>query len=150
MPQSLSALHVHIVFSTKDRVPFLTSESLPTAHAYIARILQNLGCEQPIVGGVADHVHIICNMPRTVSAADLLMTTKKDSSKFIKTLHGSMRDFHWQSGYGIFAVSADHLPMVREYVRSQEMHHKVETFQDEFRRLLREAGLDFDEKYVWD
>lgn len=150
MPQSLSALYAHIVFSTKGRVPLLTAELKPRMHAYIAEILRNVGCEDPHVGGVEDHVHIVCGLPRTVTPAHVLMTVKKDSSIFAKTLHDSLKDFHWQSGYGLFSVSQSHLATVRSYVQRQEEHHRVESFQEEYRRLLSEAGVEFDERYMWD
>ena len=128
----------------------LTGSGLDRAHLYIGRILLNAGCDQPVIGGVADHIHIVCGLPRTISPADLIMVVKKDSSKFIKTLNESLHDFHWQGGYGIFSVSRSDLTAVRHYVRSQEEHHRKESFQDEFRRLLKESGIEFDERYVWD
>ena len=150
MPQSLSALYAHIVFSTKDRQPLLRGDVRPRIHAYMSEILRTLKCEDPVVGGVEDHVHIVCALPRTAAPADILMTLKKDSSKFAKTLDESLADFHWQSGYGLFSLSRDHLIKARLYAEQQAEHHRKESFQEEYRRLLIEAGLEFDERYMWD
>ena len=98
-----------MVFSTKGRAPLLTDDVRPRVHSYLSEILRNLDCEDPHVGGVADHVHIVCALPRTLAPAEILMTTKKDSSKFIKTLGDYLKDFHWQGGYGLFSVGREQL-----------------------------------------
>lgn len=150
MPQSLHALGAHIVFSTKDRRPFLTREIQREAHAYMARILENLGCKGIGIGGVADHVHIVCWHTKSQASSEVMRVLKADSSKFIKTLPGAAPDFAWQRGYGLFGVTPNQMGTVRSYVENQEEHHRKESFQDEFRRLLVEFGIDFDERYVWD
>lgn len=150
MGQSLHSLGVHIIFSTKGRAPLLSAEIRPRVHAYLATALQTLGCKGINVGGVEDHVHILCLFTKTHSTTDMIKVIKQDSSKFAKTLNASMFDFHWQSGYGLFGVSPSLFDVVREYVHRQEDHHRKESFQEEFRRLLIEARVDFDERYVWD
>lgn len=116
----------------------------------MARILENLGCRGISVGGVEDHVHVLCWHTKAHSSSELIRVVKSDSSKFIKTLPAAARDFAWQRGYGLFSVSPHQMASVRHYVESQEEHHRKVTFQDEFRRLLAEFGIDFDERYVWD
>jgi putative transposase len=150
MPQSLHALGTHIVFSTKDRRPLLAGAIRTETHAYMARILETLGCRSMSVGGVDDHVHVLCWHTKAHSSSELMRVLKSDSSKFIKTLPGAPSDFGWQRGYGLFGVSPNQMAGVRVYVETQEEHHRKETFQEEFRRLLIEAGIDFDERYVWD
>jgi len=119
-------------------------------HAYLATICRDLGAEVVRVGGVADHVHIITTLPRTVSQADLIEKIKKTSSKWIKALDPRYRHFFWQRGYGAFSVSPSQLDAVVQYVETQPEHHRIRTFQEEYRELLRRHDLDFDERYVWD
>ena len=148
MPQSLSKVIVHIVFSTKDREPWLGSDIRPRMHAYLATICRDLGADLARVGGVADHVHMVATLPRTLSQAQLIEQIKKVSSKWIKALDA--RGFFWQRGYGAFSVSPSQLEAVLQYVDAQPEHHRTRTFQDEYRELLRKHRVDFDERYVWD
>ncbi|CEF49347.1 unnamed protein product [uncultured bacterium] len=150
MPQSLSKVILHIIFSTKNREPWLESNVRPRVHAYLAIICRDLGAELVHVGGVADHVHVVTTLPRTLSQADLVERIKKASSKWIKALDGRYRGFFWQRGYGAFSVSPSQLDTVVQYVEAQKEHHRTCTFQEEYRELLRRHGVDFDERYVWD
>lgn len=151
MPQSLARVILHVVFSTKNRVPFLKdSELRPRLYAYMAGVLQNIGCEPILIGGVEDHVHILCNLARTITIAGLVEEAKTTSSKWMKEQGASGRDFFWQGGYGSFSVSQSNVDQVRTYVASQEEHHRKVTFQDEFRVLCRKHGIEIDERYVWD
>jgi REP element-mobilizing transposase RayT len=150
MPQSLSKVIVHIIFSTKDREPWLDLHVRPRMHAYLATVCRDLGAEVIRVGGVADHVHIVTTLPRTVSQAQLIEQIKKVSSKWIKTLDARYRGFFWQRGYGAFSVSLSQLGAVLQYVDIQQEHHRTRTFQEEYRELLHKHRLDFDERYVWD
>ena len=150
MPQSLSKLIVHIIFSTKDREPWLDSNVRPRMHAYLATICRDVGTEFVHVGGVADHVHIVTTLPRTLSQAQLIEQIKKTSSKWIKAVDTRYRMFAWQRGYGAFSVSPSQLDAVLQYIDGQKEHHRTRTFQEEYRELLHKHGLDFDEHYVWD
>ena len=150
MPQSLSKVIVHVIFSTKDREPWLGSEIRRRMHAYLATVCRDLGAEFVHVGGVADHVHIVTTLPRTVSQAQLIEEIKKTSSKWIKALDARYRGFFWQRGYGAFSVSPSQLDSVVQYVKTQQEHHRTRTFQEEYSELLRRHGVDFDERYVWD
>jgi len=150
MPQSLSKVIIHIIFSTKDRVAWLDRDVRPRMHAYVATICRDLNAEALRVGGVADHLHIVTTLPRTLSPAAMVETVKKTSSKWIKGLDPKYRPFYWQRGYGAFSVSPSQLNGVLEYVESQEEHHRTRSFQEEYRDFLRKYGVDFDEQYVWD
>jgi putative transposase len=141
---------LHIIFSTKDRDPWLAPEVRPRIHAYLATICRDLSAEVVHVGGVADHVHIVTALPRTVSQAQFVERIKKASSKWIKTLDARWRGFFWQRGYGAFSVSPCQLESVLQYIDRQQEHHRARTFQEQYRELLRKHGIDFDERYVWD
>ena len=150
MPQSLSRVILHIIFSTKNREPWLESSVRPRMHGYLATICRDLGAELVRVGGVADHVHIITTLPRTVSQAQLIEQIKKASSKWIKALDARYRAFFWQRGYGAFSASPSQLEAVLQYVEGQQEHHRTRTFQEEYRELRCKHEIDFDERYVWD
>ncbi|HKP04206.1 MAG TPA: IS200/IS605 family transposase [Chthoniobacterales bacterium] len=150
MPQSLSNVILHVIFSTKDREPWLDTKARGQMHGYLATICRDLGAAFVHAGGVSDHVHIVTTLPRTVSQAELIETIKKVSSKWIKTLDPRYRGFFWQRGFGAFSVSPSQLQAVLRYVDDQEMHHRTRTFQEEYRNLLRKHGVGFDERYVWD
>jgi REP-associated tyrosine transposase len=148
MPQSLVQIYVHIVFSTKNRKPFLRDADLrDRAHRYLAGIFNSLDSPAVIVGGVEDHVHILCRLGKTIAIADMVRDVKRDSSKWIKD---QQTDFHWQRGYGAFSISPSHVATITEYIKNQSKHHRTETFQDEFRRICRKYGIEIDERYVWD
>lgn len=102
------------------------------------------------IGGVEDHVHILCLMPRTRTVADVVKETKRVSTRWLQEQDLTLTDFHWQSGYGVFSVSQSNVNAVMSYIRSQEEHHRKVSFQDEYRAFLRKHAVDFDEKYVWD
>jgi putative transposase len=150
MPQSLSKVILHIIFSTKNREPWLDSDIRSRMHAYLATICRDLGGDALLVGGVADHVHILRTLPRTLSQAQMIEQIKKPSSKSIKALEARYRGFFWQRGYASFSVSPSQLNAVLQYVQTQEEHHRTRTFQEEYRELLRRHGVEFDEQYVWD
>ena len=151
MPQSLSVVYLHLVFSTKDRQPSLGDKAIRSElHAWLGSASGELGCPSILVGGVEDHVHILARHGRTISQADWVKELKRTSSVWIKGRDPAAKDYAWQAGYGVFSVSASNLGAVREYVASQEEHHRKRTFQDEFRALLEKHGEKWDERYVWD
>jgi len=150
MPQSLSQLYAHLIFSTKDRFPFLKDDIRERVHGYLATVLRDMGSPFVVVGGVDDHIHILFDMGRIHPAKDFVEQVKRESSKFVKTLRPNLGKFYWQSGYGIFSVSPTHRESVVLYVNNQEEHHLKTSFQDEYRDFLNRYGIEFDEQYVWD
>jgi len=150
VPQSLSNVILHIIFSTKDREPWLDSDVRPRMHAYLATVCRDLGSQFVHVGGVSDHIHVVANLPRTISIAEFIEQIKKTSSKWIKTLDVRYRGFFWQRGYGAFSVSPSQLHAGLRYIDAQQEHHRTRSFQEEYRDILRKHGVDFDERYVWD
>lgn len=151
MPQSLANVLLHVVFSTKQRKPFLKTPALrDTMTGYLIGTLQNLDCPSIIVTPVADHVHILCNLSRTLSIAKLIQDVKTSSSARIKEEGGAAEDFAWQNGYGVFSVSQSNKEKVEKYIANQEEHHRRRTFQEEYRELLIRHEIEFEERYVWD
>jgi len=150
MPQSLSYLLTHIVFSTKDRTPLLEATVRPALHAYLATVARNMDCECFRVGGVADHVHLAVRLSRTITMAQLIEELKTSSSKWLKAQSPALAAFAWQRGYGAFSVGPSDLSALLHYIDTQEEHHRTRTFQDEYRAFLTKYGIEFDERYVWD
>ncbi|MDB6140032.1 MAG: transposase IS200-family protein [Verrucomicrobiaceae bacterium] len=150
MPQSLSYLLTHLVFSTKDRAPVLDPVVRPALHAYLATVSRNVDCECFRVGGVADHVHLAVRLSRTLTMAQLIEQLKTSSSKWLKTQPPILASFAWQRGYGAFSVGPSDLNALLHYIDNQEEHHRTRTFQDEYRAFLTKYGIEYDERYVWD
>ncbi len=151
MPQSHANVLLHLVFSTKHRKPFLRDPAVrDVMTGYMIGTLRHLQCPSIVTGVVEDHVHILCNLSRTITIAKLVEELKTSSSARIKTEGPTLREFHWQSGYAAFSVSQSNVDEVKRYIADQDEHHRKRTFQDEYRLLLKRHGIDVDERYVWD
>ncbi len=150
MPQSLARLPIHLVFSTKNRQRVLTDAIREDMHAYMATVLENLGCHAHLINSVEDHVHVLFELSRTVAVSQAVEEVKKASSKWLKTQGAALGGFAWQAGYGAFAVSESNVPAVRQYVADQREHHRAKTFQEEYRAFMARHRVAFDERYVWD
>jgi REP element-mobilizing transposase RayT len=150
MPQSLSKVYVHIVFSTKDRHPFLDISISQELYKYLGGICKNMECWPVEIGGHRDHVHILCTLSRTVTQSKLLEELKKNSSKWIKTKEAKFAKFSWQRGYAIFSVNANDPSGLILYIQNQEEHHSQYNYQTELRKFFKRYKMDYDERYVWD
>jgi putative transposase len=150
MPQSLTRLYAHLIFSTKNRERWLDDAIRSRVHAYLATTIRELECPWVVEGGVVDHVHILFDMGKMMVPVKFVEQAKRESSKFVKTLGSQYAKFYWQRGYGMFSVSPKDRDEAERYVRNQEEHHRQHTFQDEYRTILTRYGIDFDERYVWD
>jgi putative transposase len=150
MPQSLSQIYIHIVFSTKHREAILHKTVQSRLYSYIGGVCNAVDSIPLKVGGYYDHVHILCKLSRKIAVMKLLEEVKEGSSKWIKTMGPEYINFHWQDGYGVFSVNPTEVDVVSNYIENQEAHHSNKNFQDEFRYFLKKYGVDYDERYVWD
>jgi putative transposase len=151
MPQSLSAVYIHLVFSTKERRPFLRDKIVRDAlHAQLGAISRTLECPPLLVGGVEDHIHLLARFARTITQAEWVKEIKRVSNLWIQQLGREYGDFQWQGGYADFSVSQSNLDAVKHYIATQEEHHRTMSFQEELRALLRKHEIEWDERYVWD
>jgi len=151
MAQSLARLWTHLIFSTKNRFPFLSDKKVRSdMYGYLAQVLRNHGCQTLLVGGVDDHVHALFALSRNYSIAEIVKEIKRTSSSAIKESSSSLQKFHRQNGYGAFSVSQSNLHEVVQYIETQEQHHRRVTFQDEYRAFLKKYEIEYDERYVWD
>ncbi|MGK2858286.1 MAG: IS200/IS605 family transposase [Thermoanaerobaculia bacterium] len=148
MASTFRCIKLHVVFGTRDRVPSITPEIHPRLHAYLGGIARNLGAHPLMIGGVEDHVHLLLDVPPKLAPANLIRDLKSNSSGWIHESFPRSRKFHWQTGYGAFSVSPTAVPNVMRYIERQEEHHRRVSYADEMRRILREAGLEFDERWL--
>jgi putative transposase len=150
MPQSFCQLYGHLVFSTKNWQRWLDDNVRNDIHAYLAGTLRGLSCADVHIGGPDDHVQALFLLPKTVAPATLVQELKQNSSKHAKTLGATYGAFAWQRGYALFSVSPTSRDAVKLYIAKQVEHHRRTTFQEELRQLLEKAGLEYDERYLWD
>jgi putative transposase len=150
VPQSLSKIILHIIFSTKCRVPLLFTEFENEMYRYLATTCKSYQSHAFKIGGTADHIHIATTLPRTIPTCKLLEEIKKSSSKWYKEKDLRFKNFEWQCGYGVFSVSESQLQHLIRYIENQKEHHKTRTFQEEFRRFLKLHNVEYDERYIWD
>jgi REP element-mobilizing transposase RayT len=150
MSQSLSSILVHLVFSTKNREPFITPIIEAELHPYMAKIFRDLKSPSLAIDGTSDHIHILFSLARVTAVADVVEEVKTGTSKWIKTKGREFRSFHWQRGYGAFSIGQSNVEALKRYIRDQKLHHRRITFQDEYRKFLKSYGIEYDERYVWD
>ena len=150
MPQSHARVMIHLVYSTKSRGRSLNEQIQPELFSYLTGILRGEGHTPIAVGGHVDHVHLLFGLARTHSISKIVEKLKVSSSIWLKSKDGIPADFHWQSGYGAFGISPKEIDDVDNYIRNQKDHHQSTSFQDEYRKLLDEFGIEYDEQYVWD
>jgi len=148
MPATHLSLHYHVVFSTRNREPWLSVDWRESLYAYIGGIIRDLKGVPLIVGGIADHVHSLLGLKATHALADVMREVKRGSSQWV---HENRRrpGFAWQEGYGAFTVSPSRVEAVRKYITRQVEHHRHKTFQEEYLELLKEAGIGYDETHLW-
>ncbi len=150
MPQSLSSILIHLVFSTKNRQPLIKPDIERELFPYMATVFRNAGCPSLAIDGTEDHLHMLFVLSRTKSVADIVEQIKTSTSRWIKEKGPIYRHFHWQTGYGAFSIGQSQVPTVTNYIKRQKEHHRKRSFQDEMRLLLEKYDVKYDEKYVWD
>ncbi|NIV95382.1 IS200/IS605 family transposase [candidate division KSB1 bacterium] len=150
MPQSLACILVHIVFSTKHREPFIKSEIETELFKYMSSIYRAYHSPALAMNGTENHVHTLTSLSKTITLSKLIEEVKRSSSKWFKTKGDAYKNFYWQNGYGAFSIGQSNVEALKKYIANQKGHHKKQTFQDEFRALLKRYGVQYDERYVWD
>jgi len=150
MPQALSKVYTHIIFSTKHRKPSIDKTIESDLFDYLGGICKGFECNPVQIGGHKDHVHILCLLSKKVTQVRLVQEVKQRSSKWIKTKGESYSNFYWQKGYGIFSINPSQVDVVARYIQNQEHHHQNMSFKEEFIKFLRKYNIEYDERYVWD
>jgi REP element-mobilizing transposase RayT len=140
---------IHIVWSTKHRAPVLEASHWDHLPRVIGGIIKRDRGQLFACGGMADHIHVYAEYPKTISLSEFVNSLKTNSSKWIREQPG-MEHFHWQGGYGAFTVGRKGDESLMAYIRNQATHHRTVSFQDEYLKLLRRCGVPYDLKYVFD
>ncbi|MCM8539642.1 MAG: IS200/IS605 family transposase [Lentisphaeraceae bacterium] len=149
MAGTFSKIYYHIAFSTKGRANFITKPIRDELYKYICGIIKNEQGFVYSIGGMEDHIHLLCSLPTTKSISEMMKRIKGHSSKWICSKSDTLSNFKWQAGFGLFTVSHSQIANVKQYIDSQHAHHQKMTFQDEFRFLLNKHNVDFEEQYIW-
>jgi putative transposase len=148
MSQTCGNIVVHLIFSTKQRLPLITPEIRSDLFAYLGGIVRKMDGAALIINGVADHVHMLIRIRPVHSIAEMMRIIKTNSGKWIH--RKGHTKFTWQSGYGVFSVSESNIPAVTKYIATQDEHHKKHSFQEEFVAFLKKNNVAYDERYIWD
>ena len=148
MSQSLCKIYLHVIFHIKTASPKISDEYLERVHSYIGQLVNSTGCQVVRVGGIGDHVHVVCLLSRNETVSHLVEEIKRNSSRWLKTLSPQYEHFAWQGGYAAFSVSQSVVDKTVAYVNNQYEHHKKMSFRDEYIQFLKLYDIDYDEKYV--
>ncbi len=149
MANTYTQLYAHIVFSTKNRFPWIKPEFEQRLWEYLGGISRQNDAHALLVGGIDDHVHIVASISPKLAVSKLLQLLKGGSSHWANETIRQLKGFGWQDGYSAFSVSPSNLAAVLKYVKNQREHHRTITFQDEYRELLKKHGVEFDERYLF-
>jgi REP element-mobilizing transposase RayT len=150
MANTYTALYYHLVFSTKNRLPWIDPEFEERIWRYLGGVAREHKMTALQVGGLEDHIHMAIQAPPTLAPAKIAQLVKGASSSWIHETFPALADFAWQDGYGAFTVSKSNVPQVITYVQYQRDHHRAMSFQVEYRGLLDRHEIEYDERYIWD
>ena len=149
MPHSYVHCLVHCVFSTKERRATITPELRDRLWTFLGGAARANGLIALAVGGTEDHVHILLNVPATISLATAVQRLKGGSSKWVHDAFPQHRRFAWQEGYGAFSIGVSGIAATKRYVENQAKHHARRSFEEEWIAFLKKNGIAFDERYVF-
>jgi REP element-mobilizing transposase RayT len=149
MPNTYTKLHIQFVFAVKYRAALINKEWKENLHQYITGIFQQNDHKMLQINSMPDHIHIFIGMRPHQSISALVQNVKTESSKWIKAQKFCKGSFGWQDSYGAFSYSKSHVPNVIRYIQNQEIHHRKETFLDEYRRMLKVFEIEYEEPYIF-
>ncbi len=149
MSQSLSKLYVHIIFQIKTNSCLIRKQDKKELYSYMGSVIKDSASTPILINGMNDHVHILCIMSKNITLAKLLENIKRHTSRWIKTKDSHYSNFAWQGGYGGFSVSSSLHDKTKNYIVNQEQHHKKMTFKEEYIMFLKEYGIEYNKKYLW-
>lgn len=148
MANTYTQLHVQLVFAVKHRIALIQPSFKEELHKYMTALIQQHGHKMLQINSMPDHIHIFIGLRPTEAISDLIQHVKSESTKWIKG-KGLSSSFAWQEGFGAFSYSRSHVDDVIRYIQNQEVHHKKETFLDEYKRMLTAFGVEYDDRYVF-
>jgi putative transposase len=149
LANTYTSLHYHVIFSTKNREPWIAPDIEQRIWRFLGGIARGHHMIALQVGGVEDHIHALVTAPPTFAPSQIAQLLKGKSSKWIHEEFASLQHFGWQDGYGAFTVSKSNIPEVIKYIQNQREHHRKKTFQEEYLEFLIANGVTYDERYLW-
>lgn len=149
MANSYTSLFIHVIFSTHRREPLLVPAVRARLWAYMGGIARENKIKAVCIGGTIDHSHLLISIPAAMPVAKAVQLIKGGSSKWLRENIQSLRNFAWQEGYGAFSIGASQVDDIVKYISSQEEHHRLKSFQEEYLDFLKQYKIEYDEKYVW-
>ena len=149
MANTYTQIHIHAVFSVQNRISLIQKKWQDRLYQYMIAIIQNHGHKVLSIGGMPDHIHILFGFRPAQSLSDLIQNVKRDSSAWINKEKLAVRRFSWQEGYGAFSYSKSQIPRVAKYIENQEKHHTNRSFLEEYKKILIDFGLEYNEKYIF-
>ncbi|MGH9603653.1 MAG: IS200/IS605 family transposase [Terriglobales bacterium] len=149
MAHSCSNILVHVIFGTKDRKPLIKPDLRNDLFAYMGGIVRELKGKALLINGMADHMHMLVELPPALSVAEMMRVVKTNSSRWVNENRSHHARFAWQTGYAAFSVSRSNAPAVSKYIAEQEKHHRKRSFDEELLLFLKKHGIEYDERYIW-
>lgn len=150
MANTFSQIYIQIVFAVQHRNALIENIWEEKLYRYITGIVQKKEQKLIAINGMPDHIHIFIGLKPSCCISDLVREIKKSSTKFIAENELSKTPFHWQEGYGAFSYSHSQIEFVYNYILNQKQHHKKQTFKEEYIDFLKDFGIEYNEKYVFD
>lgn len=150
MPNTYTQLYIHFVFAVKYRQALIKPDWEEDLHKYITGIVQNNGHKLIAINNAIDHLHMFVGLNPKQSISDLMQVVKGDSSEFVNTKNFTKRKFQWQGGYGAFSNSHSQMNSVVKYILNQKEHHGIQTYHEEYLKILEEYGVDFNPEYTYE
>jgi len=150
MANTFTSLHYHIIFSTKNREPWLRPDIESRVWSYLGGIARENDMKSLLIGGIENHVHLLLGLPPTITVSKAVQLVKGGSSGWIKGTFGGTAGFAWQDGYAAFTVSKSLVPEVEGYIRNQREHHRMKAFEHEYRTVQYKHEIQYDERYLFD
>ncbi len=149
MANTYTQIHIHAVFSVQNRLSLIDKSWQERLYLYIISIIQKRGHKVLAIGGMPDHIHVLFGFRPTQALSNLIQEVKRDSSEWINQERLVAGRFSWQEGYGAFSYSKSHISQVINYIETQEKHHKKKTFLEEYKQILNDFDLEYDERYIF-
>jgi Transposase and inactivated derivatives len=149
MANTYTQIHIHVVFAVQNRASLINKDWKDSLYKYIIVIIQKRGHKVLAIGGMTDHVHILFGFRPTQSLSSMIQEVKRDTSEWINKSKFVMKKFAWQEGYGAFSYSKSQIPNVAKYIENQEMHHARKSFLEEYRKILNDFTIEYDQRYIF-
>ena len=150
MANTYSQIYIQVVFAVQGQQNLLAKEWRQEVFKYMAGIIKAKGQKPIIVNGVEDHAHVFIGLKPSMALSDLVRDVKNNSSNFVNENKLVRGKFNWQEGYGAFSYGHSQIESVFNYIANQEAHHAKQTFKDEYVDFLKNFGIEYDTKYLFE